>query len=139
MEMGGNVREYVIALSNTVAVDTFTRTVGDGVLVSVPGNDGAAMVVGDALQSTWPYPELANPGANTWGPIGQRGGDWYSGGTANGQYTNYLTMNGNYDPIQTSAREMCLSDGSNNYYGQIYYPFFSGSGRFAWTGGRGGR
>jgi formylglycine-generating enzyme required for sulfatase activity len=137
MEMGGNVREYVICLSNTIATDTFTRNVGDGVLVTVPGTNGAGTVTGDVLQPTWPYPELTNPGSNTWGAIGQRGGDWYSGGTASGQYTNYLAMNGNYDPIQTSAREMCLSNAS--YYSQIYFPFFSGSGRFAWTGGRGGR
>jgi formylglycine-generating enzyme required for sulfatase activity len=137
MEMGGNVREYVITLSNTAANDTFIRNVGDGVLVTNPAVQTLPMVSGDALQSTWPYPDYANPGSSSWTALGQRGGDWYSGGTSQGQYVSYLAMNGNYDPIQTSAREMCYTNTS--YFGNIVFPYFSGTGRYSWTGGRGVR
>jgi formylglycine-generating enzyme required for sulfatase activity len=136
MEMGGNVREYVINLSNTVAVDTFTRNVGDGVLISTSGVNGAGTVVGDAFQTSWPYPEFANPGASTFAlPVGQRGGDWYSGPNTN--YSFYYGMTSYYDPIQTSDRLMC--EFNINYNSNVAYPFFTGAGRYSCSGGRGGR
>ena len=136
MEMGGNVREYVIELSSNVAADTFTRNVGNGILISTPGTPLAGTVIGDEFVSTWPSPTTATPAATGFSSvIGQRGGDFYSGPNE-GSYAN-LSINSYYDPIQTSSRYMCYYN--TNYNNSCIYQTYTGVGRYNGTGGRGVR
>ena len=58
MEMGGNVIERAVSVSNATGV-TFTGTLGDGTLTPI----------GDANQATWPSTTTALG-------IGQRGGEY---------------------------------------------------------------
>jgi formylglycine-generating enzyme required for sulfatase activity len=127
MEMGGDLREFVVQMNATATADTFTRVVGDGILATVNG-PGNLSVIGDANAATWPAPEGA-AGTNGIGTqcYGQRGGDWYSGSNDYGASS--------YDPVQTSSRYNCYV----STLGQYNYAYYFGQGRGPINGGRGVR
>jgi formylglycine-generating enzyme required for sulfatase activity len=98
MEMGGNVREYVVSLHGTATADTLIRNLGDGNLQTTAGTfGGGTLNVGDANVATWPQPNAAftttccaTIGLNA---TGQRGGSFYDGAnyvqTSDRSYTSY--------------------------------------------------
>lgn len=114
MEMGGNIREYVVQMATNVAADTMTRNLGDGVLQSSSGTfGGGTLNIGDANVSTWPQPNTGPPATVAIGAscYGNRGGDWNAGATY----------------VQTSDRQYC-------YYSSTTY---LNTGRISVSGGRG--
>jgi len=139
MEMGGDLREFVVQMNATVSNDTFTRTCGDGYLNTV--NGPGSTLIGDENVPTWPAAEGTAAWASGTGigqnDFGQRGGDWYSGSS---NYGSYYGMTSYYDPIQTSSRLMCIySYNNDSYFGQTYFPFYWGQSRGPVNGGRGAR
>lgn len=67
LDMSGNVREVVVALSSTVASDVFTRTWGDGAL-DASGNHNV---------TSWPAAAITVTANVTTNLVGHRGGCWY--------------------------------------------------------------
>jgi formylglycine-generating enzyme required for sulfatase activity len=114
LDMAGNVREYVVQMNWTATNDTFQRVLGDGVLVSVQGQNGGN--IGDANQQYWPNPNGTPAAGITNNNYGNKGGDWSIAGTS-------------YNYMQTSDRQLC------NYSGTSYLNV----SRTGYSGGRGVR
>ena len=115
MDMGGNVREYVVQLNWTATNDTFTRALGDGQINTTTGP--GTLVIGDANVATWPTPNgtptAGVPGVNDYG---NKGGDW-------------ATPIASWNYLQTSDRQLC------DYSGTSYLNV----SRTGYSGGRGVR
>lgn len=67
LDMSGNVREVVVALSSSAAQNTYTRTWGDGAL-DASGNHNV---------TSWPVASVSVSGSVTTNIVGHRGGCWY--------------------------------------------------------------
>lgn len=101
LDMGGNVREYVVQMTTNVSGDTMQRNVGDGTLQATAGTfGGGTLAIGDANVPLWPQPngtqQTSSPYVGTQ-CFGTRGGDFY----------------GSASYVQTSDRYGCYSSNTS--------------------------